>query len=227
MYATFCLMYATFYLMYATFMQHSSTFCYVLTSICLFMCAFLHQCVLPVTLFSYQIWCVTACLPTVSVTQCCAGIMYHDSGIMWLCILQYGSMVCIHGSMMCIRHQYGLYQAYMSQYGSILCIRHHNDGHNVIWFNAVLGSLYGPMLCIRHHNRAQTSASCINMAEYCTTLHTKLTTSYFVHFLFCYLALSTERRGIKMNKFGHVRFATVTVHFNHLCRFIRCGRACK
>ena len=104
--------------------------------------------------------------------------LYYGS---MLCIMhQYGSMLCINGSMMCIRHQYG-----------------------TILLNAVQELIYGLMLWIRHHNTAQTCpsckmwfihdsscASCINMAQYRMSHHTKLTTSYFVHFLFCYFVWS-------------------------------------
>ena len=74
-----------------------------------------------------------------------------------LCIMHpYGSMLCIHGSMMCIRmHQASVwltaaYQTYL--YGTVL-------------LNAVQALNYAPMLCIRHHNRAQTRSSWFNIAR--------------------------------------------------------------
>ena len=63
--------------------------------------------------------------------------------------INYGSMLCIHDSLMCIRHQYGL----------MLCIRHHYGTILLILLNVVQALLYGPMLCKRHHNTAQTCAS--------------------------------------------------------------------
>ena len=76
--------------------------------------------------------------------------------------------------------------------------------HYILLLNAVLASIYGLMLCIRHHNMAQTCVSYIGqkrasmtqavhhaiIAYYSTTHHTKLTTSCFVHFRFCYFICS-------------------------------------
>ena len=97
-----------------------------------------------------------------------ASIIALHQASMWLCIMQqYGSMLCIHGSMMCIRHQYRLMLYQASLYGSILCIRH---CFVTAWLNAVQALIYGPVLCIRHHNTAQTCPSSISKARSGTTM---------------------------------------------------------
>ena len=72
--------------------------------------------------------------------------MYDGNYIMH----QYGSMLCIHVLMMCIKHQYSL--CIRHQYGSMLCIKHR---YGTIWLNAVQALFYGLMMCIMHRNVAQ------------------------------------------------------------------------
>ena len=116
----------------------------------------------------------------------------------------------------------------MAQYGSMLCIRHRYD---TIWHNDVqkliMARASGITMCIRHHNAAQTCAlgkmrcihdsscaSCINVAQCNMTHHTKLTTSYFVHFLFCYFVYGWYLKGKgKKDKiaFWLAVFATLTL----------------
>ena len=145
--------------------------------------------------------------------------------------------MCIHSSMMCIRHQYSL----------MLCIRH------IIIAQCCVSGIYnimGSMLCKpqfmawccasgQHHNMAQTCASCINIRL--DVLHPWLElcimpqygsshTSYFVHFLFLLclrLTLEEEEERIWRNaSLTQVRFAIWMLHSSHLSSLIGSGRAC-
>ena len=90
------------------------------------------------------------------ITQCCASginVAVHHSSI-----YNYGLMLCIHGSMTCIRQQHVLMLCIRHQCGSIWLNTVHQASlwHN-IWLNAVQTLIYGSMR-IRHHNAAQTHA---------------------------------------------------------------------
>ena len=162
------------------------------------------------------------------IAHCCTSGIHMA---VLLASIRYGSMLCIHGAMMCIRNQYGSMLCIWHQYGSIWLSAVHQAS---LWHN-----YYGSMLC-RHqfiaqrcssgitkiiHNTAQSCASCIskaidvvhpwlklcimhNMAQYSMNHCTKLITSYFVHFFFCYifclqltLEKKKERRGTNL-RFG-------------------------
>ena len=117
------------------------------------------------------------------------------------------------------------------QYSLMPCIRH---CYGTTWLNAVLALIYGSMICIRHHNVAQTCAlyiskarcgaciddsscaSCINIPQYNMTHHTKLTTSYFVHFLFCYLCIKNYGSAV------HHSSMLCMVHSSMLCTMAQC-----
>ena len=133
-----------------------------------------------------------------------------------------------------------IHVAQYNYYGSMLCIwsgiimaqdmAHCCTGIN-LWSDAVhqasqYGSnlwimyQYGEMQCIHD----SSCASCINMAYYSMTQHTKLTTSYFVHLLFCYFALERKKKEEQNNKTTFwlvATFATLTLLAGNVGHLVR------